>query len=286
MTETATEYTVPERYTILSNEAQEPAEAVEVEQIPASEEVEAVEPEPEVKSDAEQTPEQRKKDAQNRIRQLANEKRDLANENRELKERIAAQESAKSQPTQGEPNPEDYPGGTYNDNYRNDLKKYAKAEALAELQAEQQQKTVEVEKQKVIQREIEFEQSHPGYSEAVKYFMDAGIAEGGVADVLIELENGLDIVYQIGTDPDLFDEFEAMTPAQRLLRIGMMAAQGGTSPSQKSVKISQAAKPITPVSGGKTVLTGQAAIDAALKHDANGHIDYDAYRAAVKAAKK
>jgi hypothetical protein len=284
MTETTAEYTAPERYTILSNE--EPAETTEVEQIPASEEAAAVESEPEVESEVEQTPEQRKKDAQNRIRQLANEKRELANENRELKERIAAQESAKSQPIQGEPNPDNYPGGTYNDNYRNDLRKYAKAEALAEVQAEHHQKTIEAEKQKVIKREIEFEQSHPGYSDAVKYFMDAGIADGGVADALIELENGLDIVYQIGTDPDLFDEFEAMTPAQRLMRIGMMSAQNSTAPTQKTARISQAAKPITPVSGGKTVLTGQAAIDAALKHNANGHIDYDAYKAAVKAAKQ
>jgi hypothetical protein len=77
-----------------------------------------------------------------------------------------------------------------------------------------------------------------------------------------------------------------MTTAQRLMRISMMAAQPSTPPTQKTARISQAAKPITPVSGGKAVLTGQAAIDAALKHNANGHIDYDAYKAAVKAAKQ
>ena len=282
MTDTAQEttpvVTEPSRYTILNNDP-EPAETVEVEKIPASEEVEAVESEPEVESDVEQTPEVRKKDANSRIRELANK-------NRELSERLAAIETQKSQPIQGEPSPDDYVGGIFNDNYLRDLRAFDKSEARAEFEAEQKQKTIATEKQKVINREIEFEKSHPGYAEAVKDFMDAGIAEGGVADVLIELENGLDIVYQIGTDPDLFEEFEAMTPAQRLMKIGMMAAQStGTTPTQKTAKISQAAKPITPVSGGSAVLTGQAAIDAALKPNSNGQLDYDSYKAAKAAVK-
>lgn len=279
MTETTAEYTAPERYTILSNEA--PAETVEVEQIPENEEVELTEAEPEAEAEVEQTPESRKKDAQSRIRELANKAR-AAEERAQAAEAALA---ARDTPSLNEPKPEDYPGGVYNDNYLRDLRAFDKAGARAEFEREQNAKAVEAEKQAVVERENEFRKSNPEYDYAIKNFMNSGLAGGGLADILLDMPNWLEIVNQIGNDEDLVDEMVAMTPAQRLIKIGSLSAQSGTVPPQKTVRISQAAKPITPVSGGKTVLTGQAAIDAALKHNANGHIDYDAYRAAVKAAK-
>jgi hypothetical protein len=273
MTEETADYTPPERYTILSNEA--PAEAADVDQVPANEEVEAAEQEPEVESE----PEQRKKDAQSRIRELANT-------NRELKERLAALEEAKAQPVIApaeKPNPADFVGGKFNDDYQDAIRAYDRAEITAsikaELYADQQKTTIEAEKAKVIERENVFKDSHPDYDDALSAVMNAGIVDGGIADALIDLDNGFDIVYKIGNDEDLLYQLAAMTPAQRLMKIGALSAQSSGTTAPPAAKISQAAKPITPVSGGKTVLTGAAAIEAAEKA-----MDYDAWKAA-KAAK-
>jgi len=281
MTEQTAEQSTPERYTILNNE---PAEAVEVEQIPVGEEAAAVESEPEVESEVEQTPEARKKDAQSRIRELANKAR-AAEERAQAAEAALA---ARTNPPPDKPNPADYVGGRYNDNYQDDLDAWRDTQteqriSQALVQAERD-KAVNSQKSVIAEREAEFKAVTPDYEEMIANALPL-FDDPVTNSAITEIENITEIAYAIGKDPELLAQFERMTPSQRLVKMGMMAAQSGTEPAQKPVRISQAAKPITPVSGGKTVLSGQAAIDAALKHNANGHIDYDAYKAAVKAAK-
>jgi len=283
MTEQTAEQSTPEpRYAILSNEA--PVEAAEVEHIPAGEEAAAVESEPEVESEVEQTPEVRKKDAQSRIRELANKAR-AAEERAQAAEAALA---ARANPPPDKPNQKDYVGGRYNDDYQDDLDAWRDAQteqriSQALVQAERD-KAVNSQKSVIAEREAEFKSVTPDYEEMIANALPL-FDDPVTNSAITEIENITEIAYAIGKDPELLAQFERMTPSQRLVKMGMMAAQSGTSPAQKPVKISQAAKPITPVSGGKTVLSGQAAIEAALKHNANGHIDYDAYKAAVRAAK-
>ena len=264
----------PSRYTILTSETPEP-EAVEPE---AVEPEEATEPDaPDIESEPEH-----KKDAQSRIRELANT-------NRELKARLAEIEAAKQTPVSkqdGEPNPDDYVGGVYNDKYRADLRDYDRQVARAEVQAEQNSRAIEAEKQKVIARENEFKKTNPEYDYAVKNFMASGLADDGLADILVEMPNWLELVNTIGNDDDLVDAMVAMTPAQRLIKIGALSAAGQSGSQTATAKrVSNAPAPITPARGG-AVLTGEAALNAALKPNENGHLNYDAYKAAVKAAGK
>jgi len=269
------EQTPEPRYTILNNES--PAETVEVEQIPASEEVAAVESEPEVESDVEQTPEVRKKDAQSRIRELANKAR-AAEERAQAAEAALA---ARATPPVDKPNPEDYAGGRYNDSYQDDLDAWRDAQteqriSQALVQAERD-KAISSRKSVIAEREAEFKAVTPDYDEMVVHALP--LFDDPLTNTAItEIENITEIAYAIGKDPELLAQFERMTPSQRLVKMGMMAAQGIASPTQKTVKISQAAKPITPVSGGSAVLTSNAAMEAALKAG-----DFEAYKAAKKA---
>jgi len=276
MTEQTAEQSTPERYTILNNE---PVETVAVEQIPASEEAASVEPEPEVESDVEQTPEVRKKDAQSRIRELANKAR-AAEERAQAAEAALA---ARANPPPDKPNPADFVGGRYNDNYQDALDAWRDAQteqriSQALVQAERD-KAISSRKSVIAEREAEFKAVTPDYDEMVVHALP--LFDDPLTNTAItEIENITEIAYAIGKDPELLAQFERMTPSQRLVKMGMMAAQIGTEPVQKPVKISQAAKPITPVSGGSAVLTGNAAMEAALKAG-----DFEAYKAAKKAAK-
>jgi len=277
MTEETAEYTPPERYTILSNEPELPAAVTDEVATP---EPEAVETETETETETEQTPEAKKKDAQSRIRQLANE-------NRELKEWKAAQEAEKAQPViapADKPNPADFVGGKFNDDYQDALEAWNDArvsdriaQALAERETKQ---AVQTQVQTIKARENAFRETHTDYDDVFRAVDDSGIIDDQlVLNAIIELENSPEIIYQIGNDEDLLYQLAVMTPAQRLMKIGALSARASGTTAPPAARISQAAKPITPVSGGKAVLTGAAAIEAAEKA-----MDYDAWKAA-KAAK-
>ena len=251
------EATEPSRYTLLSNE-----------------------PEPEATTEPEPEPEKPKRDANERIRKL-NERTIAAEaETARLKAELESRNVKTTVSTDTEPNPDDYVGGVFNDKYRADLREYARQIARAEIQAEQHAAQLEESRLQVINRENKFKAENPDYDYAVRNFMAAGLANEGIADLLIDLPNGFEIVNQIGNDEDLIDELKAMPLAQRLIKIGALSVAGqAAQPTTK--RVSTAATPITPVSGGSAVLTGQAAIEAAEKAQ-----NYDAWKAAKKAAGK
>jgi len=276
MTEETAEYIQPERYVILSNE---PVETAEVEQIPASEEAAAVESESEVESDIDETTEEKKRGYSKRVQELANKAR-AAEERAQAAEAALA---ARTNPPPDKPNPDDFVGGRYNDNYQDALDAWRDAQterriSQALVQAERD-KAISSRKSVIAEREAEFKAVTPDYDEMVVHALP--LFDDPLTNTAItEIENITEIAYTIGKDPELLAQFERMTPSQRLVKMGMMAAQGSTAPSQKPVRISQAAKPITPVSGGSAVLTSNAAMEAALKAG-----DFEAYKAAKKAAK-
>lgn len=270
MTEQAAEYTAepaaePSRYTLLSNEP------VADEPIPAQEEVKQVAPEPD---EPEEQTEKRKRDAQERIRKLAAERKEAL----ERAERAEAALAEKNAPKTDEPNPADFVGGEFNPEYRRALREYDKAQIAVDIRAElERDKLVtELESEKAIvkSKEAKFAESHPDYHEAVQTVFSVGAIQtgDGIADALVDMDNGLEIVYQIGKDPDLLEEFTRLSPMQKLIKIGALSV-ANQQQTVKPVRVSQAVKPITPVSGGSAALTGTAAIEAAERD-----MDYDRWR--------
>lgn len=272
MTEQAAEYTAepaaePSRYTLLSNEA-----SID-EPIPAQEETEQVTPEPEANGETEpgETEEQTekpKRDAQERIRKLAAERKEAL----ERAERAEAALAAKSIPPENKPNPADYVGGRFNDDYQDALDAWRDAQTeqrIAQAIAERErQSSVEATKSIIQEHEKAFRATHQDYDDA--------IAKSGVlfdnpitASAITEIDNITEIAYMIGKDDALLEQLARMTPTQRLIKIGALSV-ANQQQTVKPVRVSQAVKPITPVSGGSAALTGTAAIEAAEKN-----MDYD-----------
>lgn len=275
MTEQAAEYTAepavePSRYTLLSNEP-----AID-EPIPAQEEVKQVAPEPDANGETEpDEPEERtekpKRDAQERIRKLAAERKEAL----ERAERAEAALAAKAIPPENKPNPADYVGGRFNDDYQDALDAWRDAQTeqrIAQAIAERErQSSVEATKSIIQEHEKAFRETHQDYDDA--------IAKSGVlfdnpitASAITEIDNITEIAYIIGKDDALLEQLARMTPTQRLIKIGALSV-ANQQPPVKTVRVSQAAKPITPVSGGSAALTGTAAIEAAEKN-----MDYDTWR--------
>jgi hypothetical protein len=278
-TQTETEPAVePSRYTLLSNEP-----AID-EPIPAQEEVKQVAPEPDANGETEpDEPEERtekpKRDAQERIRKLAAERKEAL----ERAERAEAALAAKAIPPETKPNPADYVGGRFNDDYQDALDAWRDAQTeqrIAQAIAERErQSSVEATKSIIQEHEKAFRETHQDYDDA--------IAKSGVlfddpitVSAITEIDNITEIAYMIGKDDALLEQLARMTPTQRLIKIGALSV-ANQQPPVKTVRVSQAAKPITPVSGGSAALTGTAAIEAAEKA-----MDYDAWKAAKKAAGK
>lgn len=275
-TQTSTEPVEP-RFIVDSNEPIEPTEAeteakVDVEKNPEAEE------QPE-----ESEQQQKKRDAQARIRQLAAEKRELEQRLAEIEQQKQAKPETQNQQESKlqRPDPANYVGGKFNDDYQRDYENYIEkvAEERALKAIEQKQKVTEVEnKVSQIQRAEEvFMQQHADYTDVLQDVIDSGILDATVYQAIIDLPNSPEIVYKIGSDPDLLAELSAMSPNQRLLKIGAIAYQSQQpQQAQAKPKISNAPKPITPIGNGTApVLNASQVMEAAEKAG-----DYDSWKAA------
>ena len=270
-------------YVITSNE---PAEAVIDEPVSTSEKVEKVIPEPESKIEHEEVHgetehEKPKRDAQSRIREL-NERAKAAEQ--ELAILKAAQTVKTETTTQaGKPNPDEYAGGLFNQSYQDALEAWRETEVerkVANLLEKREQESIqkaeknafEQRKQAIEAKEDSFRAATPDYDEALSRsgaFFDNPL----LAQAIPDIDNIFEVVYKIGKDDDLLNEFASLSPMQQLVKIGALSATlGGQQPAAKPAKnISHAPKPITPISGGAAV----ASPDAGLDSD-----DYETYKAA------
>ena len=274
-------------YVITSNE---PAETT-IEPVSTSEETPAIEAEPEgeVKNEeveGETEPEKTKRDAQSRIRELNNRTKAAETELAILK---AAQTVKTEVPApEGKPNPNDYAGGLFNQHYQDALEAWRDTEVerkVANLLEKREQEAIQKAEQKhfeqvkeaITAKEDAFKASTPDYEEALSRsgaFFDNPL----LAQAIPEIDNIFEVVYKIGKDDDLLNEFTNLSPMQQLVKIGVLSATlAGSQPAAKPAKnISHAPKPITPISGGAAV----ASLEAGLDSD-----DYETYKAARKAQK-
>ena len=289
MTET-TELQVPAeepRIKLMSDYDPKPEQEAESDTV-----AEEAQPEPETaeveEPEAQPEPE-KKRDAQSRIRELnarakAAEERAAALE-AQLNVKNKQPESG-SQQQQGlvKPNPADYVGGRFNDDYQDAYEAYTEAAAEVRVQAALEQreaaKSVEATVKTIQQRENEFRAQHDDYDDALSYVMESGVIDHKfVFDAIIDMPNSPEIVYKIGNDEALLHELAGLSPAMRLMRIGQLTAQ--TTHPAAPRQMSKAPPPVEPVKGGTApILAGEAAMDAALKAG-----DYDAYRAAKRGIK-
>jgi hypothetical protein len=268
-------------YVITSSE---PSEAA-IDLVPESKETATATPEPESKVDAnteEVEAEKPKRDAQSRIRELNDRAKAAETELAILKAAQTAKVEAVA--PVGKPNPNDYAGGLFNQEYQDAVeiwreveteRKIADALTKREQQAiqEAENKAFAQRKQTIEAKEDAFRAATPDYDEALSRSGEL-FDNPLLAQAIPEIDNIFEVAYQIGKDEDLLDEFASMSPMQQLVKLGALSATlAGQQPATKTSakNISHAPKPITPISGGAAVTTPEQALDGS---------DYEAYKAA------
>ncbi len=69
----------------------------------------------------------------------------------------------------------------------------------------------------------------------------------GVADALVQSENGAELIYHLGTHLDMADKLANMSPSQAIMELGRISANMNTKPE---IKQSAAPDPIEPITSG------------------------------------
>ena len=72
----------------------------------------------------------------------------------------------------------------------------------------------------------------------------------GVADALVQSENGAELIYHLGTHLDMADKLAGMTPTMAMMELGRISANMSTKPD---VKLSAAPAPIEPLNSGGSI---------------------------------
>jgi hypothetical protein len=72
----------------------------------------------------------------------------------------------------------------------------------------------------------------------------------GVADALVQSENGADLIYHLGTHLDMADKLANMSPTQAIMELGRISGNMSAKPEQK---LSAAPDPIEPISSGGSI---------------------------------
>ena len=73
----------------------------------------------------------------------------------------------------------------------------------------------------------------------------------GVADALVQSENGAELIYHLGTHLDMADKLANMSPNQAMMELGRISANMNT---KSEIKQSAAPEPIEPITSGGGVL--------------------------------
>ena len=244
-----------------------------------------------VEEEAEKEPEQ-KHTAQARIRQLANEKAALKIELAEmqdlLRDRLSKDQGASQENTvtqrPGKPNPADYAGGVFNDEYVEAITDYKLAIALENRDRKEKQYA---EIQAIKAKEDSYTQDHPDYPDAIAFVLKSSLIDSEqVYSAIAEDDNGPALMYHLSQDPSMLATIAAMPLHRKIMTLGALSAKlqardstEELAPAQKP-KVSKAAPPITPIKGGRLPLSTSELMEAAEKSG-----DYDAWKAAKKAAK-
>lgn len=116
-----------------------------------------------------------------------------------------------------------------------------KAERLADQQRSAQQQALEA--QQAFNKRIEA-MNKPDWADVANQIPPL---PQGVAAALVELENGPNLIYHLGTNLDLSEKIAGMTPQRALVEIGRLSDKLAAKPN---VKLSAAPEPINPINSG------------------------------------
>lgn len=206
------------------------------------EEVEAVEPTESAPVIAEEEP---KEDGfQKRINKVTADKYEQQRRADELQRKLDELEAAKSQTTSSAPTLEEFDHD--DDAYQSALIKHQVAEAVKAQAAEQQKQAAQAQLQETQAafNERIVAMNKPDFADVANA---VPVLPNGVADALVQSENGPELIYHLGTHLDLADKLSSMTPQAAMMELGRISANMNTKPE---IKQSAAPEPIEPITSG------------------------------------
>ena len=221
----------------------ETGEQGENQQQPAAEQVEKAEPD---------ESERKKNGLSKRFSELTQQRREAEaraaraeQEAQELRRRI--EEQSKGDKAETAPKLDDFE--TYDD-YNRAVARWEAKEALRQERSallEESQKASQQQKQAALQAEYQAKAdiAREKYADfdAVAYRQDVAVSQPMI-DAILYSENGADLQYYFGKNPDVAAKIAAMAPPEALLAIGRLEAQLQTQPAAKATS---APAPISPV---------------------------------------
>lgn len=187
---------------------------------------------------------------QRKIDKLAAEKFRLEGELKAERERRLAEET-KEEPVrvlaEGEPKPEDFE--TTEAYIRAQTRWEVRQELATERQAAQDREVLDTYAKRV----NETKANHDDWDEVYSSLGDATVPQS-VQLVLIEMEEGPEIVYLLAKDAELRDSLNKMSPQRAIVEIGKLASSLSRSEKSTPTKrvVSSAPAPIKPVGGAQT----------------------------------
>jgi hypothetical protein len=135
------------------------------------------------------------------------------------------------------------------DQHRSALIKYQVAE---ELKAERQALQAESKQAKAAEAQSAFNEriaalNKPDFYEAAN---SVPVLPVGVADALVQSENGAELIYHLGTHLDLADKLANMSPTMAMMELGRISVNLNAKPK---AKLSAAPDPIEPLKSGGSI---------------------------------
>jgi hypothetical protein len=214
--------------------------------------------EPEQKQEEETEKEKYSKRVQKRIDKLEwekNEERRRAYALEQELEQLRTGSQKQPEKAQGMPSPDDFPAGKYDPDYILALTEYKIQQSIDNLQ-----KSANVKEQRslVESQQEQARQRYTDYDEVTQDLLDHPLANDPVFnEAILSADNVAEVAYYLGQNQDQLDNLAALrsSPAKMLKYIGRIEAMLETrnttlEPAKKPV--SNAPKPITPVSGAKS----------------------------------
>ncbi len=219
----------------------------QVDSAPAEEETEHDDAELEVNDESQPEGKEHKSDGfQKRINKVTADKYEAIRRAEELQAKLDALQKANEKPLEA-PTLEahDYDEDAFN-----------QANVQYQVQQELQR---QAEAQKAAQAEIKAQQAQQAFNERIASLNKEDFADKanaipqlppGIADALIEADNGPEIIYYLGSHLDKADSIASMSPAQALMEIGRLSTNLNKKPE---IKTSAAPEPIEPLKAGSAV---------------------------------
>ena len=131
-------------------------------------------------------------------------------------------------------------------------KEEAKAEIVAEAKKEAEKKEVEAKTSTWQTRVQDAHKAHPDLAELLEQDLPVSPM---VNDVLIESEIGGELLYYLASNPDELAEISKKGPIAAAKALGLIEDRllktAEKKPEPPAVKVTQAKRPITPITGGK-----------------------------------